>query len=67
MKGIALNELAPMLDLKERKGNIYFEQWRALFYAMAETRRFGSMKLHDYVDIHDMEKEMQFAALAADL
>lgn len=64
--GIPLRDLAPQLDLKERTGNLYFEQWRSLLYAMANSTRFGSMHIHDYVDIVDEKRAMQFSAVSAD-
>ena len=66
-EGIALHEMAPLLDLPQRTGNVYFEQWRTLLYTMAETPRFMNMRVHHYVDIVDAEQSMQFSAYAADM
>ena len=66
-QGLPLRELAPRLDLMERTGNQYFVQWRALLYAMAESVRFGGMRVHDYVNVVDAEREMQFSAVTAEL
>ncbi len=61
----ALRDVAPLLDLKERTGNVYFRQWRELLYAMADSERFGAIGLHDYVDVVDPARAMQFAAVTA--
>ena len=66
-QGLPLRELAPRLDLMERTGNQYFVQWRSLLYAMAESERFGGMRVHDYVDTVDPERRMQFSAVTAEL
>ena len=47
--------------------NRFFSRCRSLFDDMAQSRRFGSMVLHDYVDIIDEAGVMQFSAVAADL
>lgn len=65
--GIPLRELAPMLTLREQTGGLFFRQWRDLLYAMAETQRFGSMGVHDYVDDIDPSRGMQFSAVTCDL
>ena len=64
-EGRTLRELAALSDLAEREGNLYFHQWRALFFAMADTVRYGDMRLHDYVE--DIAEDKQFSAVAADL
>ena len=61
--GVTLADLAPALDLMERTGNVYFRQWRELLYRAADTRRFGEMVIHDYVDMIDDARAMQFSAL----
>ncbi len=66
-EGMILHEMAPLLDLPQRTGNVYFEQWRTLLYTMAETPRFQNMRVHHYVDIVDAERSMQFSAYAADM
>ena len=50
-KGMPLRDLAPLLDLKERRGNAFFTQRRDLLYAMAESARYGRLIVHDYADI----------------
>ena len=65
--GITLRELAPLLDLRERKLNTSGREWCELLYAMADTERFGGMRIHHYVDRIDPAKEMQFSALTAEL
>ena len=47
--------------------NRFFARCRSLFDDMASSRRFGSMVLHDYVDIIDETGVMQFSAVTADL
>ena len=64
--GMTLHELAPLLDLRERKGNVYFEQWRDLLYIMADTSRFGGMRVHDYIDEHSDVDCIQFSAMTID-
>ena len=66
-EGMVLRELAPRLDLMSRTGNVYFVQWRDLLYRMAETVRFGGMRVHDYVDIHSDEQLSQFSAMTVDI
>ena len=66
-EGMLLRELAPLLPLREQTGNQYFLQWRALLYAMADTVRFGGIRLHDYVNVVDDERNIQFSAVTADL
>ena len=66
-EGMLLRELAPLLPLREQTGNQYFVQWRELLYAMADTVRFGSIRLHDYVNVVDDERNIQFSAVTADL
>ena len=65
--GITLRELAPRLNLRERKLNANGRQWCALLYAMADTDRFGGMWIHHYEDRVDPAREMQFSALTAEL
>ena len=65
--GMLLRALAPLLPLREQTGNQYFVQWRALLYAMPDTVRFGSIRLHDYVNVVDDERNIQFSAVTADL
>lgn len=66
-EGMLLRDLAPLLPLKAQTGNQYFLQWRALLYAMADTVRFGAIRLHDYVNLVDDERSIQFSAVTADL
>ncbi|MDO4483215.1 MAG: DUF2974 domain-containing protein [Clostridia bacterium] len=64
---ISLHDLALTLPLMEQEGSVQFRQWRSLFYAMADSRRYGSMVLHDYVDITNTEEATQFSAVTCDL
>ncbi|MGN0747555.1 MAG: Mbeg1-like protein [Aristaeellaceae bacterium] len=66
-EGMLLRELAPLLPLRAQTGNQYFVQWRELLYAMADTVRFGGVRLHDYVNVVDDERNIQFSAVTADL
>ena len=66
-EGMTLRDCAPLLGLEKMTGNLYFQQWRALLLTMAETERFGSMRLHNGVDLVDPARGMQFAALTAEL
>ena len=66
-EGMTLRDCAPLLGLEKMTGSLYFQQWRALLLTMAETERFGSMRLHNGVDLVDPARGMQFAALTAEL
>lgn len=66
-QGLPLRKLAPLLDLKERTGNQYFAQWRDLLYAMADSERFGDLRIHDYVNLIDPSRPVQFSAVTAAL
>ncbi len=66
-QGKTLRACAPLLGLEEMTGGQYFQQWRALLFAMAESERFGGMRLHDYVNEVDEERAIQFSALTAEL
>lgn len=66
-QGRTLRECAPLLGLENMTGGQYFRQWRALLYAMANSERFGGMRLHDYVNEIDEERIIQFSALTAEL
>lgn len=59
-------ELARVVDLRERTGNVYFEKWRELFYQMAEAPRYRRMRVCDYVDMHDDDLGIQFCAETID-
>lgn len=61
--GIPLRELAPRLDLMEQTGAGLFLQRRALLYLMADTRRFGDMRVSGYVNVIDPERTIQFSAI----
>ena len=64
---ITLRELASLLDLRERRLNTCGREWCELLYAMADTERFGGMRIHHYEDRIDPAREMQFSALTAEL
>ena len=66
-QGKTLRECAPLLGLENMTGGQYFQQWRALLFAMAESERFGDMRLHDYVNEVDEERIIQFSALTAEM
>lgn len=42
-------------------------QWHALFQAAAASLRFGDIRLHDFVNVVDDQREIQFSAMTADL
>ncbi len=65
--GIPLRELAPRLDLMEQTGSGLFLQQRALLYLMADTRRFGDMRVSGYVNVIDHELPLQFSAITFDV
>ena len=66
-RGMTLAEIVPHLGLEKLDGNVYFKQWRQLAFDMADSDRFGQMRMHDYVDVVDEQTEMQFSAISADL
>lgn len=66
-QGCSLRECAPLLGLENLTGGLYFQQWRALLFAMADSERFGGMRLHDYVNQVDQQRNIQFSAITADL
>ena len=39
------------------------QQWRGLLFGMADTERFGHMRMHDYVNDIDTERAIQFSAI----
>jgi len=63
---LSLRELMPHLDLPEKKGSPFYTKWRLLIFRMAETVRFGDMRIHDYADITDESRNIQFAAVTVD-
>lgn len=65
--GIPLRELAPRLDLMEQTGTGLFLQQRALLYLMADTQRFGDMRVSGYVNVIDHELTIQFSATTFDV
>ena len=66
-KGMPLRDLAPLLNLKERRGNAFFTQRRDLLYAMAESARYGRLIVHDYEDDMDEALHKQFGAVSVTL
>lgn len=54
-------ELPPPVDTASAR------QWHALFVAAAASLRFGDVRLHDFVNVVDDEREIQFSAMTADL
>jgi len=45
----------------------FFERCRELFVCAAQTRRFGDMALHSFVNEVDPQADIQFSAVTADL
>ena len=66
-EGMPLCECVPLLHLDKMTGNQYFQQWRGLLFGMADTERFGHMRMHDYVNDIDTERAIQFSAITAEL
>lgn len=66
-EGMPLCECVPLLHLDKMTGNQYFQQWRGLLFGMADTDRFGHMRMHDYVNDIDTERAIQFSAITAEL
>ncbi len=66
-QGVLLRELAPQRPPLPKGTGQLFIQWRELLDAMAVTARYGSIRLHDYVNVVDEEREIQFSAVTATL
>lgn len=66
-RSMLLQEVLPFLPAEVTPNTEQYRRWRELLITMAATERFGSIRLHDYVDIVDPRREMQFSALTADL
>lgn len=54
-------ELPPPVDTASAR------QWHALFVAAASSLRFGDVRLHDFVNVVDDAREIQFSAMTTDL
>ena len=66
-QGVLLRELAPLLPPLPKGTGQLFIQWRELLDAMAVTARYGSIRLRNYVNLVDDERNIQFSAVTADL
>ena len=64
----SLGEMLPSLPAltPARQDNQYAVAKRSLLGAMASTRRFGQMLFHDFVNVVDEAKSMQFSAVTVD-
>ncbi len=65
-KGWTLAE-AKRLDLIRENYAAAFEDRKAQFLAMADTVRFGGLRMHHFITVTDEEKETQFSATCYDL
>ena len=54
-------ELARITDVAD------FESRKAQFEAMADSRRFGEIRMHHFISLTDVEKQIQFSATCYDL
>lgn len=61
--GILLRELQPQPAADTQ----HAQAWRELLQAAAAAVRYGSIRLHDYVNMVDEEREIQFSAVTANL
>ena len=61
--GIMLRDIQPSTE----PDTVFARQWRSLLDAAANTVRYGSIRLHDFVNVVDDQREMQFSAVTANL
>ena len=71
-EGILLSDAAREYFDKERdkfsnNGDLYKEEYIAMLRAMAASKRFGSVRLANYVQKKDEQRSMQFAAMTCEL
>ena len=61
---VSMQQLAAHAQYEELFRDVRYEKEnRALFEAMAESKRFGSLKMNCFIDIIEMEWETQFSAI----
>ena len=58
---------AKRLDLVQETLVTTFEGRKAQFEAMADTHRFGGVRMHHFITAHDEEQEIQFSATCYDM
>lgn len=65
--GMPLRILSPLLPAPESGASSHVRQNRELLLSMADTVRWGSIRLSDYVSVVDEAREIQFSAVTAHL
>ena len=61
---VSMQQLAAHAQYEDLFRDVRYEKEnRALFEAMAESKRFGSLKMNCFIDIIEMEWETQFSAI----
>ena len=58
---------AKRLELVRETIDSSFEERKAQFEAMADTHRFGGIRMHHFISLTDEEQELQFSATCYDL
>ena len=60
---ITIQEAAAKYQVTDGRKFFYYAQKEELFLEMAKSRRFGELKLRNYVSVTDLEQQTQFAAM----
>ncbi len=58
---------AKRMELARAADTAGFEGQKAQFEAMADSRRFGEIRMHHFISLTDAEKQIQFSATCYDL
>ncbi len=66
-RGALLTDLAADMEEAPVPEGTYDAQWHQLIFAMADTVRFGHLRMHDYVNMVDDARNIQFSAVTAEL
>lgn len=67
-KGVSIQKAAKLFSaLSEEEKRLRVPEDEKLLLKLAETQRFGHMKIHDYTESLDREQEEQFAAITVEL
>lgn len=67
-QGALLTDIAAdMEEASAPDGSVYDAQWHQLIFIMADTVRFGHIRLHDFINTVDDARGIQFSAVTADL
>ena len=66
-QGALLTDIAADMDEDSVPAGEYDAKWQQLIFTMADTVRFGHIRLHDFVNTVDDARGIQFSAVTADL